>query len=93
MTRNVPVRGQYAPLFSELFAGVPDFEGWVEASSTTNGLTGYFLTQAAGGGADLEGAEAVAPGSDFVFPLLNGSDTELALVNPGTQSASLMATL
>src|SRR6185436_3964071 len=43
ITQTVPAGGQYAKLGSELFVGA-SAAGWVQATSTAPGLTGFWLS-------------------------------------------------
>src|SRR5690348_16818594 len=54
---NVPAGGQVAKQYQEIFGGSAAFNGWVQATSNTSGLTGFFLN---GNSAltDLDGAES-----------------------------------
>src|SRR5581483_5786910 len=41
VTTSIPAGGQIANQFSEIFGGPSDFDGWIQATSTTSGLTGF----------------------------------------------------
>src|SRR5207302_8780 len=60
--------------------------GWVQATSTTVGLQGFWL------GGDFathaDGAEAAGAASDLVFPLVAGQ-TEINVANPNTSSLTI----
>ena len=92
---SIPAGGQYTRFYPELFETNTPFNGWIEAASATSGLTGFFLN---GNSvlSDLDGAAVAAPQSEFLFPLVSEDGigvTELSLVNPSPEPASLTATL
>ena len=75
---SVPARQSYVKLaVPEVFASVPT-RGWLQVTSTTTGLQGFWL------GGDftntMDGAEASPAGQEFIFPLATAT-TELSLVN------------
>ena len=76
-TQTVPAGGQLAKLGSELFAGAST-AGWVQLTSDTTGLQGFWL------GGDFttftDGAAAAQTATDLIFPLV-ASDTELNIAN------------
>jgi hypothetical protein len=80
--QSIPARGQLSKLGTEIFAN-PSAAGWIQATSTTTGLTGFWL----GGNLStyMDGAEAAAPGQELVFPLATGT-TELNIANLATSS-------
>src|SRR5579863_6536755 len=83
VTVTIPAGGQLAKLSTEVFGAGADFNGWVEATSSTKGLTGFFLN---GNGAltDLDGAGAVAAAAEFVLPFASEdavAATEITVVN------------
>jgi YVTN family beta-propeller protein len=93
-TVTIPPAGQYAGLFPEIF-GVPTFNGWVQASSVTSGLTG-FLVSGNTRLTDLNGAGSVAPGVDMILPLAvedTAARTEVTIVNVNAESAAVSLTL
>src|SRR5262245_26529584 len=57
-TLTIPAGGQLARQFAEIFGGTAAFNGWVQATSSATGLTGFFLN---GNNAltDLDGAGSV----------------------------------
>ncbi|HEY2382741.1 MAG TPA: hypothetical protein VGK48_16320, partial [Terriglobia bacterium] len=65
-TLQIPAGGQAAKVFSDLF-GSGTFNGWIQATSSTAGLTGFFLN---GNTAltDLDGAGAITPAAQFTLP-------------------------
>src|SRR5205823_84821 len=93
-TIKIPAGGQLAKLFSEVF-GTRDFNGWVQATSSSSGLTGFFLN---GNGAltDLDGSGAIDPAAEFVLPFAaedSVTKTELTIVNVNAEPASATLTL
>jgi hypothetical protein len=94
VTVTIPAGGQSARLFHEIF-GTANFNGWVQATSGTSGLTGFFLN---GNGAvtDLDGAGSMAPAADTILPLIaedNVTRTEITVVNANPETASVTLTL
>lgn len=75
--QTIPAGGQIAKLGTELFSNVGS-GGWIKGTSTTTGITGFWL----GGdfGTYTDGAEAAPPGQEFVFPLATAT-TELSVAN------------
>src|SRR3989442_218552 len=69
-------------IFSTLGSG-----GWVQATSTTAGLQGFWLNYD-GAVTYIDGAEAATAAVDQIVPLVAGS-TELNIANPGTASNSI----
>ena len=93
-TKMIAAGGQLALQHSELF-GSTDFNGWVQATSVSGGLTGFFLN-ANPALTDLDGALALAPGLEFVLPFAAEDatqKTELPVVNPGNETATATLTL
>jgi len=95
ITIAVPAGGQVALQFGDIFGGTSDFNGWVQATSATTGLTGYFLN---GNPAetDLDGAATIQPSASFVLPFANENATavtEVTLVNVNAESAQATLTL
>jgi hypothetical protein len=84
-TRTIRRQGQVAQLGSELFPSATT-AGWVEATSTTSGLQGFWI------GGDFatytDGAEAAIPGNDQILPLV-APRTEINIANPGTSTISV----
>jgi hypothetical protein len=81
-TRTIRGQGQVAQLGSELFPNVTT-AGWVEATSSTSGLQGFWI----GGDFDTytDGAEAAVPASDQILPLV-APRTEINIANPGNST-------
>jgi len=95
VTISLPAGSQHARLSSEIFGSGLDFNGWVQATSSTSGLTGFSLngTSAA---TDFDGTVAVSPASDFWFPFVSGSGaaiTELTVANVHAETVSAVLTL
>ena len=93
-TKMIAAGGQLARQYSELF-GSADFNGWVQATSVSRGLTGFFLN-ANPAVTDLDGAVALAAAVDFVLPFAAEDateKTELTVVNPGDETATATLTL
>jgi len=94
VTVTIPPAGQYARLFPEVF-GVSSFNGWVQAASSTSGLTGFFIN---GNNAltDLNGAGSNSPATDVILPLMSEDSvarTEVTVVNVNTGTTSVTMTL
>jgi hypothetical protein len=72
--------GQFAALGTELFPAASQ-AGWVQVTSPTNGLQGFWL------GGDFatftDGADSAQTSSDLIFPLVT-EKTELNIANTGT---------
>ncbi len=98
----IPSGGQYLklayqifnPPSSVIFGDNPTLV-WVEVTSTTDGLTGFFLE-----GDDqqhfMDGADLTGSGTDLVIPVVENtgsSTTELSIVNPGSQPANVTVSL
>ena len=87
---SVSVRpgGQISRLASELFPRAT--AGWVQVTSDTNGLRGFWL------GGDFvnfaDGAEAASGVNEFVFPLVSGN-AEIDIVNPTAESGAVLIRL
>src|SRR5436190_2543610 len=94
VTVTIPAGGQSARLFHEIF-GTTTFNGWVQATSGTSGLTGFFLN---GNSAitDLDGAGSMAPAADTILPLVSEdavTRSEITVVNANPEAASVTLTL
>ena len=88
-TAMVPAGGQLARQYTELF-GTGAFNGWVEATSASSGLTGFFLNGNPSV-TDLDGALAPDAGVEFVLPFAvedGTARTELTVVNVGGEVAT-----
>jgi hypothetical protein len=87
--QSIAARGQFAKLAVELF-GEPDTSGWVQATSPTLGLQGFWL------GGDFntfgDGAEAATSSSELIVPLITfGSEVDIA--NTGTAGVTVLIDL
>ena len=92
---TIPSGGQVARQFVEIFGGTGDFDGWVQATSTVSGLTGFFLSGNSGQ-TDLDGAASIAPAASFVLPFANEDSeatTEVTIVDVGAEPAHVTLTL
>src|SRR5262245_27137043 len=94
ITVKIPAGGQTAKLFPEIF-GVATFDGWVQATSSSTGLTGFFLN---GNTAltDLDGAGVDQPAAEFIFPFVAQdaiTKTELTIVNVNSEATTATVTL
>jgi Family of unknown function (DUF5719) len=80
---RVAPKGQFSMRASELFAG-STADGWVQVTSTTSGLTGFYLY--GDFATSLEGSDP-APGlNEQIVPVIRDDQmnkTELVIVNPG----------
>src|SRR5262245_3720824 len=90
---TVPARQQVSKLLPELFSGsLPASSiGWFQATSTTDGLTGFFL-YLDGGDTFFDGADIPLSSRKIVFNQVrvgSGFSTELNILNPGAVQASL----
>ena len=93
-SRLIAAGGQLARQYSELF-GAADFNGWVQATSASTGLTGFFLN-ANPAVTDLDGAVALDAAVRFVLPFAAEDETtktELTVINPGSETATATLTL
>src|SRR5881396_766932 len=85
---TLPGSGQIALRAAELFgSGISDQAGWVEISSSTPAVKGFFLAFDSGL-SFIDGAELSKPAWRLVFPKVSnvGSPTELSLVNTASQA-------
>jgi hypothetical protein len=88
-TQTVPVRGQISKLGSELFPGAAN-AGWVEATSTSSGLQGFWL---AGDFANFtDGADAAASSAELILPIVT-PQSEIHIANTGTNPVTVVMTL
>jgi len=87
--QNVPARGQFSKLASELFPGVNQ-PGWVQATSDVSGLQGFWI------GGDFanfaDGAEAAPMSSDLVIPLV-APQSEVNIANVGGADVTVLVHL
>jgi len=85
----IPKRGQLARLASELFPGAGT-SGWVQVTSPTSGLQGFWF------GGDFatyaDGAEAATSSAALVIPLIT-SNSEIHLVNTGGTEITVLVDL
>src|SRR3990172_3809371 len=79
-TRNIPARGQFAKVASELFPNT-GAAAWVEAASTTTGLRGLWVAGDFVNFAD--GADSAVSSSELVLPLAT-AQSEINIVNPSS---------
>jgi hypothetical protein len=86
-THSVPARAGITKLGSELFPGVAT-PGWVQATSTTTGLQGFWLGYEPSRVDYLDGAESAPAGQEFIFPLATGT-TELNIANVSTSTNTI----
>jgi len=81
----IRARGQIARLGSEYFQNAAT-AGWVQATSTTSGLQGFWI------GGDfstfVDGAEGAVPATDQILPLV-AAQTELNIANPGVSAITV----
>jgi hypothetical protein len=94
VTAKIPPGGQFSKAAAELF-NLPNFNGWVQATSSTSGLAGFFINSNPAG-TDQDGAGAVEAASELMLPLV-ASDTdgvtEITLVNVNAEPAAMVLTL
>ena len=93
----VPANAQLAQLTSEYFGAGPDpgTIAWFQATTTTDGLSGFFLF-VNGTVTEFDGADTPVSGEGIVFNRIgvdSVSSTELNIINPGAASASLVVEL
>ena len=88
-TLKIPAGGQVSKLARELFPSAGT-GGWIQATSPVNGLRGFWLVGNFSTFAD--GAEAAAAASETVLPVIT-DQTELALLNPGSDDAAVLIRL
>jgi Family of unknown function (DUF5719) len=80
---RVAPKGQISMRASELFAG-SRADGWVQVTSTTSGLTGFYLY--GDFATRLEGSDSASGLSEQILPVIREDQmnkTELVIVNPG----------
>jgi len=95
VTNVIPAGGQIALQFAQIFGGAADFNGWVQASSNTTGLTGFFVNGNPSN-TDLSGAATIQPASSFVLPFANENTlavTEVTIVNINADASQVTLTL
>jgi len=94
VTLRIPAGGQHARLFTELFGSIA-FDGWVQATSATSGLTGFALNGNSGL-TDLDGVGSPLPASESLLPLVaeySVTKTEITVVNANNEAASVTLSL
>src|SRR5262245_33808852 len=88
-SQTVPAGGQYSRLASEIFPGAA-VSGWVEVTSATPGLHGFFFA------GDLttyaDGAEAAASSAELVLPLIS-PQSEIHIANTGSSEITVLLNL
>ncbi len=80
---RIDPKSQIQVLASDLF-GLQNAEGWVQATSLTSGLMGFYFT--GDFNSTLDGSESLTPMSAQVLPLISedqSAHTDLLIVNPG----------
>ncbi len=87
---SVPAGGQRARSGDQIFTSLGS-GGWVQATSPTTGLQGFWLNYA-GDVSFIDGAEAASTALDQVVPLVAPS-TELSITNTGATSNSVTINL
>lgn len=84
-------RNQLSGLDFEFFNFTQPVSGWVQAVSSTSGLTGFFLL-GTDNGDSLDGAETPPALTHFLFPFIaqeHGGTTEITLINPNREEAGV----
>lgn len=86
---TVPARGQLAKTGNELFPGAAN-AGWVQATSASSGLQGFWL----GGNFTtfLDGADAAPSSPELVLPLVS-AQSEIHVANTGVDDVTLLIQL
>jgi YVTN family beta-propeller protein len=93
VTVTIPAGGVHTKLSTQIFGEV-DFNGWVQATSSATGLTGFFLNLS--GSSDLDGAGSTVASSDILVPLAVEDTTvatELTILNVNPEAATATVTL
>ena len=90
---TIAANSQFADLVSSLFSGDSATVGWIQATSSTDNLTGFFLFFNDTTPFNIfDGADLPQAATTIVFTQVridSGYTTELSLVNPGSGAASL----
>ncbi len=86
---SIPAGGQYAKLGSELF-GAPVQAGWVQVTSPSTGLRGFFLTGDFTNFTD--GADPARSASDLVLPIVT-PEMQVDVVNTASQATNVSIAL
>jgi hypothetical protein len=85
-TQPIPARGQLAKNGAELFPGA-DAAGWVQATSSTSGLQGFWV------GGDFtsftDGAAAASSSDELVLPLVS-PQSEIHIANTGAEDVTVL---
>jgi hypothetical protein len=90
---RIEPKGQISMTASELFAGSRG-DGWVQVTSPTPGLTGFYLL--GDFASSLEGSDSAAALSDQIVPVIRddaSNKTELVILNPGAVSGTVAVRL
>jgi hypothetical protein len=90
---RVAPKGQISMRANELFAG-SRADGWVQVTSPTTGLTGFYLE--GDFSSSLEGSDSAAALSTQIVPVIRddtSNKTELDILNPGTAPGTVAVTL
>src|SRR5499433_1149753 len=90
---RVAPKGQISMRASELFAG-SRADGWVQVTSTTSGLTGFYLY--GDFATRLEGSDSAPNLNEQIVPVIREDQmnkTELVIVNPGPASSTVTGRL
>lgn len=91
VTVNIPAGGQYARMASDIFPASGIFNGWIQATSSTSGLSGFSLN-ANTAVTDLDGAGAGTASAEFTLPLAyedGQAQTELTLLNSNSEPVAV----
>jgi hypothetical protein len=88
-SQTIPAQGQLSRLASEFFPGATT-AGWIQATSSTAGLQGFWFSGDFSTFAD--GAEAAASATELVLPLIS-PQSEIHVVNTGTTDVTLLLKL
>ncbi|HSU88058.1 MAG TPA: hypothetical protein VLL56_04445 [Terriglobia bacterium] len=87
-TQTITARGQFAAVASQLFS--PVLAGWVQVTSDTAGLQGFWFAGDLVNYAD--GAEAAPSGTELVLPMVAPS-SEIDIANTGTTDVTIVMDL
>src|SRR5205814_4219507 len=95
VTMNIPAGGQLARQFSEIVGATGAFNGWVQATSISSGLTGFCLN----GNTALTDLDGAGPGSaapEVVLPIAIEDEvtkTEITIVNVNAEPMDATLTM
>jgi len=95
VTVRLSSASQYARLFGEIFGTNIPFDGWVQATSASSGLTGFVLTGSTTI-ADFDGSIAAAPLTRSWLPLISvegNAANEITIVNINDEPTSATVNL